>query len=322
MTPLKPHEHHFNQVKLLWKTEGDFRFLRRVENFVYEGHLEGRPVILRLTEPKHRSVSAIGAELDWMDYLSKSGMRVAAPVLSTKNNLVETIDGAEIYHACIFEKAPGGPLLKKEEFTSDVFRTWGHYIGQMHSLTKKYSANSTFGKRSLWSEDSGFEVTKSGLEKEDKLPYQRFHEIMEWLGGLKKDEDCFGLIHADVHHGNFFVDKGKITAFDFDDSVYHWFSFDLAVPLFNLLLKSEEGFFNLSFEEIKETMIAGYLETNSIQNQWIDRIDLFLLFRMTTVYHWVKASMKAGVFDESALPWCHKVLPWCKKHLEAKIEFI
>ena len=63
-----------------------------------------------------------------------------------------------------------------------------------------------------------------------------------WLDSLPKDDDCYGLIHADIHQGNFFVDENdNITIFDFDDCHYHWFAYDLAVPLFGLAISLRDN---------------------------------------------------------------------------------
>jgi Ser/Thr protein kinase RdoA (MazF antagonist) len=255
-----------------------------------------------------------------MDYLSRNGMKVASPIESSDGNFVELIEwNDDVYLACLFEKAKGEPLKDKKEFTESQIKAWGSYLGRMHALSKKYSPRES--RRPLWSDDSGFAVTLSGLDPSDQIPFDRFNEFIDWLEDLEKTKDSFGLIHADLHHGNFFVHNGEITAFDFDDCVYHWFSFDIAVPLYNLLHKSEDGFFDVSFSSIKENFISGYLETNSLEDIWLKRVDLFLLFRMVTVYHWINASKKEGVFDDSTLPWCNKALRLCKKYLEPKVQF-
>jgi Ser/Thr protein kinase RdoA (MazF antagonist) len=54
---------------------------------------------------------------------------------------------------------------------------------------------------------------------------------MAHLRSLPTPVDGYGLLHTDLHHGNFFVDEGRITAFDFDDIGYNWFASDIAVLL-------------------------------------------------------------------------------------------
>ena len=50
------------------------------------------------------------------------------------------------------------------------------------------------------------------------------------------------MIHQDAHAGNFFVnDKGQITLFDFDDSLYGHFVYDLAMVLFYAVTNREDA---------------------------------------------------------------------------------
>lgn len=319
---MKPSAKHFEAIKAKWPIQGEVKFLRRVENFVYESNLDGRSVILRLTEPKHRTSDEIRAELDWIDYLSKSGMRIAAPISSQSNSFVETFNFGEVYHAAVFEKAKGAPLVEPEDFTLEIFETWGRYIGRMHRLTHNYKPKQGAQPRSIWNEDAGFQVNLRGLDKNDEIPYKRFIELYEWIKSLDTSHDCFGLIHGDLHNGNFFVDSGEITAFDFDDCCYHWFAYDLSIPLYNLLKKHQDGILNFAWDKILDRYFLGYRSENTLDQKWIDRIDLFLKFRVSTVYHWTKASMADGVFDETGLAWCREMLPWGLKQLEPKLKFL
>lgn len=318
----RPTEEQLEGVRERWGLRGEVKFLRRVENFVYQATLEDRTVFLRLTEPHHRSAQEIQGELDWMDYLAGQGMRIAAPIHSRDDALVETIEGDEVYHAALFEQAHGAPLKDKEDFTPEVLRAWGAYVGKMHRLTKGYQPGPQVQPRAQWNEDNGFKVTLKGVDKADPIAYERFHQCMEWLSGLEKDDECFGLVHADLHHGNFFVERGRITAFDFDDCAYHWFVYDLVTPFFNLLKMSDAGFFDRPFEETKALYLEGYSQENTLAPKWLARVDAFLLFRISTVYHWVKASHGAGVLSGSTLEWVKEVLPWCRRRLTPKMDFV
>ncbi len=64
---------------------------------------------------------------------------------------------------------------------------------------------------------------------------QKHEELMAHLASLPVDPSGYGLIHQDVHGGNFFVADGGITLFDFDDCLYAWFMHDVAMTLFYVL---------------------------------------------------------------------------------------
>ena len=51
------------------------------------------------------------------------------------------------------------------------------------------------------------------------------------LGRLPRDPLWFGMIHADLHHGNLLADGERLTVIDFDDCAFGWHLYDLAVAL-------------------------------------------------------------------------------------------
>lgn len=315
---MSPNAEQLGRVRRLWNLSGDIEFLRKVENYVYESSVDGRPVILRLTEPSHRSAQDLESELDWIDYLSRSGMRIAAPVRSATGALVESVVGNNIFHVCVFEKAAGKPI-DESEIGPERAERWGHYIGTMHCLTKAYQRSSGVQPRSMWDDDAGFHVTLAGLDEDDALPYRRFQELMEWLGNLDRSPECFGLIHCDMHHGNFFADdEGRITAFDFDDSVYHWLAYDLAIPLYYLGRFVDDGKPSAGYDQLSGSLLAGYGEANTLDSVWIDRLPLFVKFRTATLYHWRKAMVDMGALDETART--REFYAWSREQLEPELQ--
>ena len=196
------------------------------------------------------------------------------------------------------------------------------YIAILHNLTENYEPQAPIIRRKNWDQDSGFAVVKQGLNPKDKLMYQRFHQFMEWIESLDRSSKIFGLVHADLHHGNFFVSGGEIEAFDFDDAVYHWHAYDIAVSLINLANMCDEGFFDKPFSDLYSQIINGYLSQRPMCAVWLNRIDLFMKFRMCTVYHWLRVGINDGIFNKAQLEWSHKMMSWAKKQLIYEVKFL
>ena len=117
----------------------------------------------------------------------------------------------------------------------------------------------------------------------DRLPlvYSRIQSLREEVGSLPKDRDSYGLIHADFNDGNFTVDydNGDITAFDFDDCCYFWFMYELASAweggigrIMSAGLNKRRSFMDRYFDQV----MLGYQRKNSLDEQWLDRLPLFL----------------------------------------------
>ena len=289
---MKPSHSHLQEVQKLWQLESaDFRFIRYVENYVYEAFLKGRSVIVRFTEPSHRSLEQLKSELHWIDYLKTGGMSVASPISSLKGEFVEPIGEGTPFFCGVFEKAPGAPLEDDQAFTPIILKNWGRYVGNMHRLTQDYDPPSSIEKRPLWKNDSNYEFIKKGLDPKNKIPYEKFNQSIKWLEGLSRGRNEFGLIHGDLHYGNFFVKDNQITAFDFDDSAYNWFVYDLVTPLFHLWMKRDQGILEVPYEQLEESYLEGYHQIFKLEPIWLKRMPLFTQFRINTVYHWAKGAV-------------------------------
>lgn len=202
-----------------------------------------------------------------------------------------------------------------------IIEEWGRYLGRMHRLTKAYVPPASAAPRQSWKGDDVVKAALRALDPKDCLAFRRMNELLAWLDGLPMDRAGYGLVHADLHAGNFFVQDGVITAFDFDDSCYHWFAYDIVIPLISLnLQESKPGLF--PGPALREPFLKGYLSENALSQTWIDRLELFGKYRAALVYHWIKAGMAEGRFDEKGLEWCRLRLPWCLDQIRNPIELV
>lgn len=302
-------EQQIEILKKHWRLEGEIKFHRRLANIVYFTHMNGREVVLRLTEPGHRKVQEIESELHWMSFLTANEMRIATPIPTNHATFVIEIPGEKNYFAALFEKAAGAFLKDEEAVEIEMIRQWGRYIGKMHRLTKSYKPPLGIQWRQQWEQDESLAMAFRSHDKDDKIPYERLNEFMEWMRSLPKENSCYGLIHTDLHRGNFFVDNGEMTAFDFDDSCYQWFSYDFVAPINSVHQNFYEGNSHRDKDKTLEHFLNGYSLENKLDNIWVERIKLFDKFRAVITYHWIKTFIKEGVFDAKGLDWAKKKAP-------------
>ncbi len=308
------------QLKEHWPLKGEFRFHRRVANFVYFVQMHEQEVVLRLTEPHHRQLDEIHAEMHWMSYLSEQGMKIATPISTNNGEFVLPLEGQQKYYATVISKAPGRPM-KDEEITRQNLEIYGRYLGKMHRLTKDYSPPKNALRRQEWRDDETLSMALRAHEISDPIAFQRMNEVLEWLGSLPKTRDSYGLVHCDLHMGNFFLDGESITAFDFDDSCYQWFSHDLTAPLMSFQYAIQEKKLPVTEKQLLSDFLVGYAKENSLQQVWIDRISIFQVYRKIVIYHWIKTSIREHAFDEKALAWAKNKLPKLLLEIEKPIHF-
>ena len=266
------------------KKLGDF------ENYVFETYKNGQPYILRITHSSHRSKNEILSELDWMRHLNSKGLSVPEVFPSAGGDLTEEImasDRSEFF-GCLYAKAKGQAVsVRSDEFNEDLFKKWGETIGRMHHATKSYKPSAGIKKRGSWDEDELLSVEKYYPSDERQL-VENAKEVLAKISVLEKNTENYGVIHTDIHSGNFFYDGEQVHVFDFDDASYHWFASDIAIPLYYSIIyripasdKTErDRFGNLFLNAFTE----GYQKANQLPEGWKEQVPLFLMLRDIVLY--------------------------------------
>lgn len=265
---------------------GSLQKIGGFESYVYGYKHNNKEYILRITHSSHRSKVMVQGELDWLEYLYKNNAAVCMPVYSIHNQLVELIPIAEdnYFLTTAFEKAPGRHL-KAEDVTDSLLYTWGRTIGAMHRITKNYIPKDPTIKRPHWYEDKLFEKAYEYLPEEDSFVADKLHALINKLKSLPTDVDSYGLIHTDIHTGNFFIHDKGITVFDFDDCSYQHFMSDIAISLFYCLLRPSSTDERIAFANgFLEHFLKGYRDENHLDNLWITLLPDFLKLRELLLY--------------------------------------
>lgn len=262
------------------------RLISDVENFVYECSRKDGPFILRITHSSHRGLNQILGELDWMRYLSDHDVVVAQPIPSGQGKFVENIDlGDSSFYVTAFEKIVGENIIDSNACTPEMYQRWGRTMGRMHQLAKTYLPKEPAIRRAGWSEDDILAHITQYLKGQTQV-LGKIQAMLAWMAGLHQDTDSYGLIHADLTDVNYFVNDGRITVFDFDDCIYHWFVYDIAVVLYeNLEWLPQLGMDRDDFGSFFwKHFYAGYAVENKLDAYWLDQIPAFMKFHEMYLY--------------------------------------
>lgn len=275
------------------------------ENYVFEVYRHATPYILRITHESHRTKQQLLSELLWVRYLQKNGAQIPNVLFSIHDNLIETVkalDGSDFY-CCLFEKAPGMRVkISDKEFNESIFFEWGRTIGQFHRLTKNYRPKQTH-KRLEWDEEELLTIEQYYKDAPNEIIQQQKF-LKDRLLQLPQHSDNYGLIHSDIHHGNFHVHDGTIYVFDFDDCSYHWFASDLAIPLYYYIWSLETSGIT-DFEEhgkvFMKELRKGYETENKLSAADYQTIPLFLKLRDLTLFSFFHKKFDIEKMDNQLL---------------------
>lgn len=262
---------------------------------VYSFTKDGKDYVLRVTPPNDEiDLPAMRAILPWMHFLAEGGAAVAAPVLSQNGNLIELIEqDGKTYIAVAFERAPGvrGEELTFGQWNDALFERLGQTAGKMHALAKAYTPANADLKRPDWDVAGNCYNPLEAFPPEEAVVAEKQARLFEIVQTLPRDRDNYGMIHADLHGGNFFVDAatGAITVFDFDDCAYGWFAMDIAMSVFDMLVLypgADREVFTLRF---LRSYLKGYLAENALDAFWLGQLPYFLKLLEIGVYAQVYA---------------------------------
>lgn len=308
---MKPTSEILSQISKNWNLSEEFEFIRKVENWVYKDSVN--KVFIRITEPSHRSEDQINAELDWMFYLGATGIDFAHPIKSVKGRLVECMSGN--FFVSVFKEARGAELSQKDDFTENRLFNWGQLIGNLHTKTLNYNTAPGIAKRPEWDTEGIYQQVK-GLCCTDEALSLKFTLVDNWLKGLSKNENEYNLIHADIHHGNFFVDKhDDIMLFDFDDCHYHWLAYDLAVPIFTLSITMRKKCSEQELQEMTSHFIRGYRQSGVLTDFWVTQLDNFILYRHFVIYTWSMENLVNPDVSDDAREWMLMAKTFCLSYI-------
>jgi Ser/Thr protein kinase RdoA (MazF antagonist) len=209
------------------------RFLRGSMSDVYRVETLDAAYILKIYLHNRHSMSAIQAEVDFLNDLHDHDIPVAAPVANNDAAYLNEIDAPEgIRYAVLFDAIEGD---QPQEGNLGHSRSFGRLAGRLHN----HSDNSA-KKYARWHLDEKYLVEAPLTHIGPYLEHRRRDwEYLRALGSelvaelhklVSKESPEYGLCHGDLHTGNARIDKdGRLTLFDFDSFGYGWRAIDIGV---------------------------------------------------------------------------------------------
>jgi Ser/Thr protein kinase RdoA (MazF antagonist) len=223
----------------------------------------------------------IQGEVDWLNYLAAGGVSVARAIHSNAGHLIEALDDGqgEQFLATAFVKAPGGHH-PRTDWTPEFMQHYGETLGRIHRLSRAYQPTNPAWKRLHWNDPIGIDLKQWKHHAETPI-VEKAHTIMQHLNALPHDE-TYHMIHQDAHGGNFYVDEGHITLFDFDDCCYGHAIYDVAMVIFYSVPKDDTA---VAFtKRFAPQFLTGYAREYKLDPDWLAEIPYFLKLREIDLY--------------------------------------
>lgn len=204
-------------------------------NLVYRVGNEG---IVRISTLTDRKTEDYRAEIEFVHYLAEGGAAVADSIPSRFGNRIEIVQDVVV---SMFEIAKGDQIAdhgyeyREGVSIKEYFHNTGKVLGKMHALAKKYKPeNVRFDFFEKYNEEYFEKLIPDDFlcmgEITGRKLKDKFHENLEKLRKLERNEENYGMVHFDYSDGNYNIeyDSGKINVFDFDNCRTCWYMFDIA----------------------------------------------------------------------------------------------
>ncbi|WP_303048959.1 phosphotransferase [Paenibacillus amylolyticus] len=107
-------------------------------------------------------------------------------------------------------------------------------------------------------------------------------ELLQAVKELGASQETFGMIHFDYNDGNYSIDfdTGQITVYDFDNSCFSWYMFDLASLWINgvgwVQFEPEADKRKQFMDDYFQTALAGYTSETPISDTMLEKLPLFI----------------------------------------------
>lgn len=256
-------------------------------NVVFTCEKEGAEAnIIRISFLNDRSKEDFIAEVEYVRYLFDYGGNVSNVISSKKGNLIEEIThNHHTFFVCLFIKAKGKKLVENHYRyregvpITEYYYNCGKVLGKLHQISKGYTP---VHRRYSFFDKYNAEYIDKLIPDSLSLLKKRLVELLKSLEGLERNRETFGMVHFDFNDGNYLIDfdTGQITVYDFDNSRYCWYMFDLA----GLWM---QGVGWIQFEPDAEkrkkfmddyyiTVLEGYKSETGIENSMLDKLGLFI----------------------------------------------
>ena len=269
---------------------------------------DGRRYALRCTLRSDRTFGDIPLELAWIDALRReTTIEPAEPVPGLDGGLMQDVEVPETpepYDCLLFRWIPGVELAAR--LTPENVCCLGALSARLHEHALTFRPPPALPVRTLDQLLRGDERdVLFGHEHPLFLPPARravFEAVAarfyRTLAALYANAPGRRVIHADLHHENVKIHRGRLRPLDFYEAIWGFPVQDVALTLYDLREFADTRAYG--YEALREAFTSGYASRLPWPQQHPDQIDLLIAGRQLRRANWVLAHQTAPFAKDPA----------------------
>ena len=270
--------------------------------------VDGKRYVLRIHSPL-KTVETVQSEMMWLAALRRETELVVPEPISTRDGSFLTIIGVDEIpesRICVLFRWIDGRFLD-DRLTPDHLERVGAFMACLQSHGAQFKPSDGFirGRVDTLTEQArraaGRGTSEAVLRKQIDHPADEtaairlvseicspedgsrvatlIRKIRDVQRAVGQTSETFGLIHGDLHQGNYFFHQGQVRAIDFDDCGYGYYLYDIAVTL-------SEVNWRKNTPELRKGFIKGYRSVRDLSSQHEGYLDTFITFRDLQLIVW------------------------------------
>lgn len=286
----------------------DISLASQSENIVYRiTTKEGGNYALRIHRPGYHTFAELVSEHEWTNALIDTGFPLpnAIPTIDGELYVPADVGGVDRFVGLV-EWLDGNSLQaltaenKNRKLLYTSLEQAGELMAKLHNHSRqwqpserftrhKFDIDGFFGDAPFWGRywDSSFVD-----DAQQQLLLKSQKQLVQTLGELGNTPEVFGMIHADLHHGNLFLStdtqsKNKMYLIDFDDAGFGWYLYDIAVALYEYQGMED-------YSKLSAALLQGYGKVRTLPTEHRALIPMFLHIRSLALIGWMTARPELG----------------------------
>jgi Ser/Thr protein kinase RdoA (MazF antagonist) len=251
-------------------------------------------LVLRLHRQGYHTKPEIASELAWLTALQDlPGLNTTRPISGAQGLVTELGDRFLVGFAPIEgqELQPGDDLTR-------WFTPLGEITARLHLQSRQWTPPKGF-TRKRWDVETilgldphwGHWSQAQGLDRDGEALLTRATEALATkLHAYGTGPETFGLIHADLRLANLMVSGDTLTAIDFDDCGFGWWTYDLASALSFIETDSR-------LPELIAAWVQGYTRIAPLRPDDRAMIPSLILLRRVLLTAWLSTRADSDTAD-------------------------
>jgi Ser/Thr protein kinase RdoA (MazF antagonist) len=258
---------------------------------------------LRVHRPGTQRPGYLASELVWLRALKRDlGLTVPVPVPARDGSLIVEVEGAGAPgpRPCVLFRWVHGSF-RGRSLSAAGLQGVGEFMARLHTYSETFRPPEGFS-RPRWDIDgllgraAGLDPDKAlaAISADQKEIIMRTSEMVRGaMLQLGESPDVFGVIHADLHQGNYLFHKGEVRAIDFDFSGWGHYAYDIGVT-FSALQRHP------NYPSLREAFLIGYKRRRPLPTEQEALIDTFKAAFIMGHSLWLSALLDEPAFGERA----------------------